>query len=173
MANTARRQPAFWGILLVIIGVVLLVHKLDVLPLNWSIVISAGLAIVGLVMIIRKFKERGNSVFWWTLLFCYGTISFLRTTDLLAIPPWYGLPLALISIGIAIGVTVALRPRDWHLAVPAVLFLSVGAAILLTEMDMLEEEVVRSAISSYWPFALILFGAALLMNWRKKESVTS
>jgi len=173
MANTVRRNPAFWGIALVIIGVVLLVHKLDLLPFSWSVVISAGLTIVALVMIIRKFRERGGNVFWWTLLLCYGVISFLRTSGSLDVPPWYGLPLALISIGIAIGLTVALRPRDWHLAVPSVLFLGVGAAILLTEMEMLDEDVVRSAISAYWPFALILFGAALLLNWRKKETLTS
>lgn len=173
MANTVHRQPAFWGIMLVVVGMVLLIHKLGVLPLNWSVVISAGLAVVGLVMIIRKFRQHADSVFWWTLLFCYGTISFLRTSDLLYIPSWYGLPLALIAIGIAFGVTVAARPGEWHVAVPAVLFLGVGVAILLTEMDMLEEEVVRSAIASYWPVALILFGAALLLNWRKKESVTS
>jgi hypothetical protein len=169
MANTFRNKPAFWGIMLVIIGGVLLVHKVDLLPFSWSVVISAGLAAVGLVMIIRKFRERGGNVFWWTLLLCYGVISFLRTSGALDIPPWYGLPLTLISIGVGIGLTVALRPRDWHLAVPSVLFLGVGAAILLTEMEMLDEAVVRSAISTYWPFALILFGAALLLNWRKRK----
>jgi hypothetical protein len=173
MAASVYRQRALWGGVLMLIGTLLLLHKLDVFPFGWETLVSGAVAAVALFMIVRKFREHGEGVFWWTLLFCYGLFAFVRSAGWITIPPWYGFPLALIAIGVGFAVTVALRPTDWHLAVPSALFLVVGSLILLSEMGTLEVEMVRSAISAYWPFALIVFGVALLMSGRERKQVTS
>jgi hypothetical protein len=172
MAASLYRQRALWGGVLVVIGALLLMHKLHVFPFNWQMLFSGAVAIAALLMIVRKFRERGEGVFWWTLLFCYTSYMFARSADWIDLPSWYGFPLMLIAIGIGFAVMVALRPAGWHIAVPAVVFLTAGVSILMTEMGTLEDEVVRSAISTYWPFALIAFGVALLLSRQERKQVT-
>ena len=173
MTHPAHRQPIFWGGVLIVLGTVLLLHKLELLPFSWWVLIWGGVAAAALFMIVRRFREHGEGVFWWVLVFCFALYKLVGTANWLYLPSWYGLPLMLIAVGIAFATTVALRPRDWHLVVPAALFLFVGGGILMAEMGTLEDEVVRSAIRSYWPFALIAFGAALLLNWRDKKPTAS
>ena len=169
MPLPVHRRPVFWGIVLIAIGALLLMHKLALLPFSWWVYIWGGAAVAAMVMIVRRFRANGDGVFWWVMLFCFATYKFVRAAGILYVPSWYGFPLLLIAIGVAFAIMVAIRPREWHLAVPSIVFLVVGVSILLAEMGTLDDDTVRGMISTYWPFALILFGGALLLNWRKAK----
>ncbi len=167
MTSPLHRTPVFWGSALIGIGTLLLLHKLALLPFSGWTIIWGGVAGIALVMLVRRFREHGEGVFWWVLLFCFALYKFVSGAGLLYVPVWYGFPLMLIVIGVGFAVMVIVRPQEWHLVVPSALFLLVGTAILLAEIGTLDHGTVREMISTYWPFALILFGGVLLLNWRK------
>ena len=70
----------------------------------------------------------------------------------------------LVVVGCGFLLSFLRQWREWHLAVPAVAFLGIGGVMLLAEFGYLGRWMVLDAIRQWWPLALVLFGAALLMN---------
>ncbi len=159
-----RRPPVIWGSVLIVIGALLLLHRLDVLPFGWWEAVWGAIAIASLLVIIRRVKEKKDGTFWWVMLFGFALYKFARTTGWVDVPVWYGFPLMLILAGLAFVVMVVARPKAWHMAVPALCLIGAGTAMLLAEMGTVEYDVVRSAISDYWPLAIIAYGGALLAS---------
>lgn len=159
-----RRPPVIWGFILIVIGALLLLHRLDALPFDWWGIVWGGVALAALAVTTRRVREKKEGTFWWVMLFGFALYKFVRTTGWVEVPVWYGFPLMLIVAGLAFVVMVVARPKAWHLAVPALCLIGAGTAMLLAEMGTMDYEMVRAAISDYWPFAIIAYGGALIAS---------
>jgi hypothetical protein len=71
-----------------------------------------------------------------------------------------------VIFGFSFLVLFIFNVRDWHLLIPSLLFVGLGAALMLTELKMLYAEQVWHVVKSYWPVALILMGAAMVLRKR-------
>ena len=145
----------------------MILHRLGVISFEWPAVLWAALALVGGFKVVHSFsmvrqgatKTGRSGVFWGTLLFLAGLYNVLRELDVLDFPPYLLLPACVLCIGIGFLMTYISAPRDWHLIIPALFFMGLGAVMLLTELGYLYRSDVLTAIKNYWPFALILFGS--------------
>lgn len=159
-----RRPPVIWGIVLVAVGALLLFHRFHILPFGWWALVWGGIAVASLAVIVRRVQAKKDGTFWWVMLFGFALYKLVRETGWVDVPVWYGFPLMLIVGGLAFVVMVVARPKAWHLAVPALCLIGAGTAMLLAEMGSVDYDLVRAAISDYWPFAIIAYGGALILS---------
>ena len=99
-----------------------------------------------------------------TILFFVGLYLVLEDLHVLLFPGGTLFPLFLVVVGLGFFLALLRQPHEWHLAVPALCFLGVGAVMVLAEIDYLGRWAVLDMIRQWWPLALVLFGAALLLN---------
>ena len=165
-----KTRPVWLGIALIVVGAAMLLDHLHFFALSWWLVFWATVTVVSAVMLIRNARRREGGIFWLTILFFFALYKTLRQMGALEIHEEWGFPLLLVIGGIGIGIVVAAHPQRWHLLVPALALIAAGGAMLLAEFNVLSVWEVRSAVSSYWPVAVLLFGAAMLLNgfgWKK------
>ncbi len=167
---------SWFGVALIVIGAALILERLQVLRFTWSEVFWAVLVLVSAIKIVQGFSNsmttqgrRGRGrVFWWTVIGSYSTYQVLRVIG------WYDPPdnilFALMMIAIGGGITLMFLsyPRDWHVAIPAVIVLGLGITIYLGEIGTLYRWDIMHVVATYWPVALILFGAGMLLNRREE-----
>jgi hypothetical protein len=163
-----NRSTVLFGSALIIVGALLLLHKIAVVSFSWWLILWGGLAVASLLVIVQRIRMRQEGAFWWVLLFAVSGYKFLDVGGWIDVPGWYGFPLFMFALAVAFGVMFAVRPRDWHLLVPAFACAGIGAVVLMAEAGTMDTADARMLIRTYWPYALILFGAALLANSRKR-----
>jgi hypothetical protein len=168
METTKDFRFPFFAILLILGGAVMLLDRLSLLDVTWMGVIWILIALVGASKLWRSVgrPSRGGQ-FWGTVLLLGGMAMALYEFDILIIPPRLGLPLILVLLGIGTLVKFAFMPREWHLLVPALALLGVGGAMILTVYDYLPYRSLACTLGTYWPVALVVFGAALLLNRKR------
>ena len=103
-------------------------------------------------------------VFWGTLLFLLGSYCLLRDLDVVELRSYWWLPAVLLILGFSFLMMYLSTPKEWHLLVPSLLLLGVGAAMVLTEFGYFYRYDVVYAIRMYWPLGLILFGVSLILR---------
>lgn len=165
METTKNHHFPFFAILLILAGVVMLLDRFSFLYITWMGVIWILIALVGASKLWRAVgRPAGGGQFWGTVLFVGGSAMALYEFDILVIPPRLGLPFIILLLGIGTLVKFAFTPREWHLLVPALALLGVGGAMILTVYDYLPYQSLTCTLGTYWPVALVVFGAALLLN---------
>jgi hypothetical protein len=166
-----KKKPVWLGIVLIVIGAAMLLDHFRVLTMSWWLIFWASVAVGSLVMLIRNGRKKEGGIFWLTILFFFAVYKTIWHIGAWELDPAIGFPLVLVVAGIGLTVLVGFSPKRWHLLVPGFLLIAVGAAMILSEYDVIQEWQVRSAIQTYWPVALVIFGAALLLNsgWGRKE----
>jgi hypothetical protein len=168
--NTVKSRPVWFGIVLIVIGTAMLLDHLQILALSWWLVFWACVAVASAVVLVRNSMSKKGGILWPMILFffaLYKTLWHLGALDLQDVL-WF--PIILIVAGLGFAVLVAIQPARWHLAIPALVLIGVGSAIILSEYGVLSAWDVRYAVRNYWPVALVLFGAAILLNrgtWKK------
>jgi hypothetical protein len=159
-----KPRPVWLGIVLIVVGVAMLLDHFQFLPMSWWLIFWASITVLSATLVVRNSRRKEGGTFWFTILFFFGLYKTLRNLGALEIDASLGFPLLLIFAGIGVAVVVVTYPSRWHLAVPAIALMGAGAAIALAELGVLSTWDVRTAISNYWPAALVLFGAALVIN---------
>jgi len=167
-----KRGSVWFGSALVLVGALLLFDRFNLFSFRWPGVLWAGVAVLAAVMLVRHFKGGDGAVFWWTVLLLFSGYKLLRAFGIWIPPESIGLPAVLLMAGIGFLVMFLAVPANWHLLVPAVALVGVGTIMLLSEFGLMTEIDARALVKNYWPFALIAFGAALLLNRRGRSGGT-
>ncbi len=165
--NNFRRFPII-GLVLVLLGVALLLNQMDIIHIGGLALVWLGLLIYGAAVVIRSFIDNDRSkVFFGTLCFLVGILFFLRKENII-----YGsfsiyFPAFIVIVGLAFFMLFIFNMKDWHLLIPSLIFLGLGAALMLTHLGYWYSRDVWRTVGSYWPLILILIGGTMLVRrWR-------
>jgi hypothetical protein len=162
-----NRTSSRVGIALVAVGAVLLLRATGLLAFDWKTLFWVLLGVGGAVLVVRGF-QRGTTarVFWGTLLFLGAVFELLRAVPQLDVTSYYTVPAFVLALGLAFVTAFICKPRSLPLLVGAVVFCLLAAGIWMVEFGFLYRYEVVSAVRDYWPVALILLGASLLIPRR-------
>jgi hypothetical protein len=162
-----RRLPVF-GILLLVVGVALLLEKLDVIEFGWSKILWAAVAVLGATIVIRSFVQNGRGgIFWGTLLFLYGLFFLLRSLDLIESHVTVFMPATFVILGFGFLMLFVSDPKDWHLLIPSVILLAFGGAFMLAEAGYIHRWEMWDTFRTWWPLILVLVGFSLILRRKK------
>lgn len=165
--NNFNRFPII-GLVLVLLGVALLLNQMQVIHIGGMALVWLGLLVYGAAVVIRSFINNDRSkVFFGTLCFLTGILFFLRKVGFIHSSFSIYFPAFTIIVGLAFFMLFVFNVKDWHLLIPAFIFLALGAALMLTHLGYWYSRDMWKAIASYWPVLLILIGGAMLLRrWR-------
>lgn len=168
MAREMVNRIPIIGFVLVLLGVTLLLNQMDVIDIGgWSL-IWIGLALFGGATVIRSFmyNER-QRIFFGTFCFLAGILFFLKKAGFIYGNVAIYFPAFLLIFGFSFFMLFVFNMKDWHLLIPAFIFLGLGAAMMMTALGLWYSADVWRAIHSYWPLILILLGVVMLIRRRK------
>lgn len=160
-----RKGFPLFPVILIAVGTGMLLDRTDVLTFGWWTIFWAVIAVVGLYKMAQAFRfpSRGGMV-WGTTLFFVGLYNVLEDFGAVILPGGTLFPALLAVVGLGFLLALARQPKEWHLAVPALVLLGIGTLMILAEMDYIGRWLVTDLVKQWWPAALVLFGAALLLN---------
>jgi hypothetical protein len=162
-----KQRKTWLGIVLVVIGLGLIIHRSGLFSIDGDQIFWGAVALVGCALLYRGWETgSGGKLFWGTLLAVFGVMQVLELSDLLTIPHHLWFAVLLIATGIALLVRFIKMPRDWHFLIPAAGFLGIGTGMFLVDTGVLSRLGFLDGIWVAGPVALVLFGAALLVKSR-------
>lgn len=161
-----RRGPApFFAVALILVGIVLLLDRLEVVRIGFHMAFWSLVMLFGLVQAVQGFsRDRRGRVFGGTVLFLYGLFFLLRFSDYVDVRAGMFFPATFLIIGIALLMVFLNNYREWELLIPAFLMCSIGVAFVLSDFGYLDRYEVWEAVRLYWPLGLVLVGIALLLR---------
>ncbi len=157
-------RRSFLGVGLILAGLLLLLGQLHYLTVGWATVLWGALAVLGLYRIILGFTLAGKGMWFGSMLLGIGGYNVLLAMRVAFIPSYLMLPAIIILAGAGILLGYIAAPRRWHLLVPALLLMGLGTVMAMAEEGYFSRWDVIDTIQMWWPAALILFGAALLLD---------
>ncbi len=169
----SKNKNSIWpGLILILIGVLLLVHKLTPYSFRWDRVYPLILIAVGVLIFVSVIGKRDKgSVFFGTFLFLLGAFFLLRNYDII---PYYYVrevwPIILIILGLSFFSVFIAKPSDWGVLIPALIFLFFGGIFLLRRLHIIYWNVWDNVIN-YWPLILIIIGGAIIVGALKRKPV--
>ena len=160
-----RKGFPLFPVLLIVVGAAMLLDRTGVLGFGWWTIFWAVVAVLGLYRMYQAFRvpAKGGMV-WGTALFFAGLYNVLEDFGAVGLPGGTLFPLFLAVVGLGFLLAFLRQPREWHLAVPAAVLLGLGTIMVLAEMEYIARWMVIDLVRQWWPAALVLFGAALLLN---------
>jgi hypothetical protein len=168
MVDHIRKRFPIIGVILIVIGVALLLHEMEVINIGAGTLVWIGVFAYGAATIIRAFivNERGK-IFWGTLCYLTGLLFLLKKFGFLHESFSLYFPAFILIVGLSFFMLFVFNIRDWHLLIPSFIFLAVGAALMLTQMGYWYTRDVWNVIRSYWPVLLILLGGVMILRKRQ------
>lgn len=167
METKAMNRIPVLGIILVVVGIGLLLKQMHVLSVDGATVLIAGVTVYGGVMTVRAFLSGvRQGLFFGGLCFYGGVLLGMGHWGIIESSPYTYVPGFLTVFGLAFLMLFVHNVRDFHLLVPAAVFIGLGAAFMLTEAGYWYVSDVKDVIAMYWPAALIVFGGLLLLRRR-------
>ena len=165
--NREPRSLAF-GIVLITLGVVMLLDRLDVLPMRWeSFIWIVGVCVGGFLVFDGFRRMRRARIYWGSVLFFFSSYWVLARWDVIHHHGFFVTPVILLSFGLSFVLLYASNTNEYGLLFPAVLLTGVGGAMILWWLEYFEWYEVSCYVRTYWPLLLVIWGAALLLRRRK------
>jgi len=166
MSRTVNRVSLL-GLFLIAFGALILMKKFHVLSFHTSEVIWPLVALLGLFVTGRGLVDRRKGkIIGGTVLFLYSIFFLVRSMDRYMVPIDMIVPASFLIFGIVFLMLFVNRPSDWYHLIPALLLLTVGASIMMTEYGYWYGWEIRDALRTWWPAALVLFGLGMILRHR-------
>lgn len=164
----ASKAHLLVGLLLIIIGAVLLVGNLTDWLRGIDYYLPGILMIIGIMFFISVVtRNRPGAIFpgviFFLLGFYYFMLNFRFSGDFLH--EFEFRSIILIIIGLAFFARYALKPGDVGLLIPGSVFLILGAFFALTDLWIIDEDL----LYKLWPLLPILIGAILVARGLLKQ----
>ena len=167
MPEVPRHRTHWLAVGLILLGVVMLLDRLDLIQFGFHMAIWSILLIFGLVNAVQGFaRNRRGAIFGGTVAFLYGLFFLLRSSDYVDVRMGMFFPATFLIFGIALLMLFLNNFHEWELLIPASLLCGIGVAFVLTELGYLDRYDVWDAVRLYWPLALVVLGLALLLRRR-------
>jgi hypothetical protein len=163
--ETSKVNFPWFGVALIVVGSALLLHRMGVMTFGWHTAFWGIVALFGAFKLATSFTTgRAGSAFWGTVFLVAGGYQMLEDMNIAYVSSYLLFPWTVVLVGVGFLMMFAVRPRNWHVLVPAAVFIGAGALMVLSEMGYMNRWDVVDAFRQYWPIALILFGITLLLN---------
>ena len=161
---TDKKVSIVPGILLVLVGAVLLLAKLDLVDLYWEDVYPVILLGLGIMFFSFVFIRKDlNASFWGSTFLLLGVFFFLRNYNIIPYFFWDEIwPVIFLAVGIGFFVLYAFKPKDWGVLIPGAVLLFIGLISLANTMEMYWRT--RDLIEDFWPLILIIIGGGLVLS---------
>ena len=165
------KRSFFPGVVLIIIGALILIHKLDIYHLYWRDIYPIVFVALGVWFFIGVFaKKQKGLAFPGTLFLLLGLFFLLRNNyfhySLYMDEFW---PIFLLIFGFAFIVQFFFNPKDWGLLIPGGIFLFLGFGFFARTMHWYIPFEFEYYIGKYWPVVLILVGIAIIVSSLRKK----
>lgn len=164
-----NREPRILviGSLFVILGVALLLDRLDVMAFRWDKLFWVAATVTGAFLtgdgLVRR--KRGRT-FWGSLLLFFSVFQTLTRFGVIDRYGFYTLPALFIAFGLAFACLYALEPREVTLLIPALLLCGAGTVSLLWWWEVVDLYEVRMVVRTYWPLVLVAIGLSIMVRRR-------
>ncbi len=156
------------GLILILIGVGLLLHRMNLLNFTIDQVYPLVALVVGAFSGMAVLRGDKNSTFWAGFLLLFGSVTFLRNFDLVdALWRLETLSIAMICFGIAFFILYAFKPNDWGVLIPGSILTFLGLIMVLDDLNISWFTIDK--IKSLWPLILIIIGAGIILSSLKKK----
>lgn len=157
------RRPYFLGIILIILGFILLLDKVDVFEYSWPmILILVGGAFLG----SDYLNKQSRSTFVGLLLMLLG-LAFLGIEY-----DWFGWrlhdewPVLLLAVGLAFLFTSLIRKEKRGMQVPGTVITLLGLFFLAVEARWIDSRFVDD-VYDWWPLLLLGVGVWLIVDKKR------
>jgi hypothetical protein len=164
----ASKAHLIVGLLLIIIGAVLLAGNLTDWLIGIDYFFPGILMLVGVMFFVTVVsRNRPGAIFPGVIFFLLGLYHFMLNFDVISdfLHEFQMRSIILIIIGLAFFALYALKPRDVGLLIPGSILLILGAFFALTDLWIIDEEL----LYKLWPLLPILIGAILVARGLLKQ----
>ncbi len=163
--DKSRRHVSWFGVALIVFGTLILFHRLHLIRAGVDQILWAMLMLVGVMGVVRGFSlNRRGKIFWGTVWFLLGLFFILRSIDRIELRAHMFPPAMFLIVGLAFLMTYLNDLRDWYILIPAFILTATGGAFILADLGYLSSWEVWEAVRMYWPVALIILGAGLILR---------
>jgi len=170
IAHERARGLSIFGLFLVLLGAVLLLHRFHILHYGWTTLLWGCFGVVGAVMVIQAFAVRKRGmVFWGSMLFFTGIAVLIRRVGFLEVDPWDFPAVLSLVLGLSFLMMFIYDPRRVSTLIPVLFFGGYGVLYYLWWWDVVDWFDVRHYFRIYWPVIIILWGIAMIVQ-RKRPS---
>jgi hypothetical protein len=163
-----NKSSVVLGAVLVLIGIGLLLSKMNVIDFSWYEIYPLGLLGLSALSFASLTRGNKNGVFMGTAFAVIGLFFFCRNFGLLDFlwnfKFW---PIVLISLGLGFIALFIVKPYDWGVLIPGSILTFLGAIFLLDSMDFAWRQL-RLA-RRMWPLILVLVGVGLIISTLSKR----
>ena len=164
----AKQRFPIFGLILLLVGIALLLERLDILAFGWGRILWSAVTLLGAGVVIRAFLDNSRGkVFWGTVLFLYGLLFLLRSLRLVENHWELFMPATMAILGFAFFMLFVFDPKDWHLLIPSVVLLAFGGAFMLSEAGYVRRWEMWDTVGRWWPVILILVGFSLILRRKR------
>lgn len=155
-----NHPPYGFGIGLIIVGVLLLMHTFDLWDFHWSQI----MVLIGIFFLVSAFTGSDHgAVFPGSIVFLIGLFFLLRYYDILDDSMYYMWPIFLVIVGIAFYLLFIFKPNDWGLLIPGTILTGLGLLFFAYNYDVIDVSPGR-LVKRYWPVILIFIGLKMLID---------
>jgi len=163
--HTLPVRNYWFPVLLIVFGSAMLLHRLHVVWAGWVPALFLAVAAGGGIMLYNGVARRSRGgVFWGFFWLVLGGACLLRACEVVWLDPGIVVSGLLLVFGAGTILMFVVSRRDWHLLVPGACLILAGGAVLSTELGWLPVWEVAPVVNRWWPAALVVSGAALILN---------
>lgn len=170
MTDEIKKNIPWTGIILILLGLTLLLNRINVINVHLSQIVWGFLIIFGFIHTIRGFKynHRGK-IFWGTVIFLFSLYFLLNTIELFEFHHRIFIPAVFLVFGFAFLTTYISNLKDVVSLLLSILLISSGFFLILEDFGYFDWFDVRTVIKTYWPIALIILGLGMLFKPKKHK----
>jgi hypothetical protein len=172
METITRPRPkgfSIFGIFLIVLGIGLILSKLNLLQYRWGIILWTCLGVAGLASVIQAFiTRRRGVVFWGSLLFFTSITIILHRFELLNFAPWDDVATFSLALSLSFLMLFVYEPSRFGVLVPVFFFGGYGVLYYLWWWDVIDWFEMKHYLHLYWPVLIILWGISLVFRPKRR-----